>query len=174
MSQYERRGFHRPPPLQSSDASESEFSDDDTADGPRTSTDIRQHDRSIIEGEEEVEKLLAGKDESSGLKKMFRRKDSSGNEVKISDKERRQYKKEARREARHSRKKKRKEEESELMYEMEEGGPKDSSDSSGNSSEIDREKLGDVHTSRAVCDTSVVTCALLTYACSYKSHDSVR
>lgn len=164
MSKYERVGFHRPPPPDFSNASESELSDDEPSHGHRTSADIRQHDRSIIEGEEEVEKLLTGQDEPSGLKKMFRRKDSSGNEVKISDRERRQYKKEARseprqhkkeanREARHSSKRRRKEEESELMYEMEEGGPKDSSDSSSNSSEIDRQKLSDVDSSRAVCAT---------------------
>ncbi|GAB7352746.1 hypothetical protein MBLNU459_g3098t1 [Dothideomycetes sp. NU459] len=154
MAEYGRAGRHLPPPPDFSDASEAESSDDDAVRGLRTSTDIRQHDRSIIEGEEEVEKLLTAKDEQSGFKNMFRRKDGAGNEVKISDKQRRQYKREARREGRRNRRKRRKEEESELMYEMEEGGPKDSSDSSGNSSEIDRQKLGDVHTSRTTSHKS--------------------
>lgn len=155
MVQYEESDVHRPPQLESEDES-----DDDSvlANTTRTSADIRRYDQGILEGEEEVEKLLSGTSEQSTVKNMFRRKDSSGTEVKISDRQRRQYEKDVRRDAkREARREKRrrstgasKEEESELMYEMEEGH-KDSSDSSGHSSEVDRVLLGDSRAPKTVC-----------------------
>lgn len=150
MSEYEKIQAHGHPPADSSDEEGAESDDDDFEHvAPRTSTELRHHDREILEHEEETEKLLVGDhpEPSSAFKNMFRgAKHRPGNQVTISDWERRQLKREARRERRRKRRAsgpKEHEEESELMYEMEEG-QKNSSDSSGDSSEVDKAKLTDV------------------------------
>lgn len=137
MSDYGRPAFHRPPPPESSDESDSES---DTRFGlervPRTSTDIRQLDRKILETEEEAETLLTAPEKGRRLKNLFaRRQGAADNAVNISGRERRRYKREARRNANNAQP----EEESELMYDMEEGH-KDSSDSA-NSSDVDRLRM---------------------------------
>lgn len=144
MDDYERVGVHRPPPLETSDDSGGgtglDTDSDEEAAAARTSTDRRQHDRSIIEKEEEAEQLLAGQKVQNAGQAFFRRQDRDANQVRISNKERRRYKQEARRHRRGQEKG----EESELMYEMEEGAHRDGSESSGNSSELDRRKLEEI------------------------------
>lgn len=154
MSAYEKVGVHRPPPV-----SDSEDSDVDAASEgelPRTSTEQRDHDRHILETEEEVEKLLVGEKQGRSVPRLFGRKDEAGNEVQISNGARRQHKREARREARRDRREARREhrrgkigEGSELMYEMEEGH-RNSGESSGSSSEVDRKTWEEVQQSQRV------------------------
>lgn len=136
MSDYGRVGFHRPPPLDT-DESASDSENDGATSKPRSSADIRQLDMEILEGEEEAEQLLTGKDKEKGPRKLFGRNDGASSEMKISNRERRRYKREAK--ARRNGKKQQTEEESELMYDMEEGH-KDSSDSA-TSSDVDRMRL---------------------------------
>lgn len=162
MTQYEKLGVHRPPPPESFDGSDSDFEESSI---PRTSTDIRRHDQELLEGEEEVEKLLSEKNEPpSAFKKMFQPERASGNNDRQRGRDerglRREVKREARREKRRQKRGGSKEEERELMYEMEEGH-KDSSDSSGNSSEVDRMNLGDMRAPKTVgvCVSNVPACA---------------
>lgn len=116
-----------------SDESDNEY--DGSAPAQRTSEDVRRHDRETLGAEEEAERLLGGQKggaESSRLGKIFRREGRD---------ERRKKRRASRREARRARKG----EKRELMYEMEEGGPRSSSaESSGHSSEVDMQRLGEV------------------------------
>ncbi|KAK8213322.1 hypothetical protein M8818_002621 [Zalaria obscura] len=152
MSNYEKLEARQPPPADELDGSgresDSELESRDGARDARTSIDIRRKDRGIIEDEEEVEKLLSGDTEAKGLRGLFKRKEEGGDEVRLSNRERRQLEREAKREvkreSRKQRRHKKRGEESELMYEMEEGGHRESSESSGNSSEVDRQKLEEI------------------------------
>ncbi|KAI4735552.1 Phosphodiest-domain-containing protein [Aureobasidium sp. EXF-12298] len=136
MSNYGRVGFHRPPPVDNSDGSGSDSDNDGLMREARTSTDIRQLDRKILETEEEAEELLTNKEKDRRLQGLFARKDGPSSGVKLSKRERRRYQREAQRKGKKQHKQ---EEESELMYDMEEGH-KDSSDSAA-SSDIDRLRL---------------------------------
>ncbi|KAI5196954.1 Phosphodiest-domain-containing protein [Aureobasidium subglaciale] len=136
MSDYGRAGFHRPPPVDSTDDSGSDFERDDAGHRARTSTDIRQLDLKILEREEEAEELLTGQEKDKRRRGLFTRNDGPSSGVKISKRERRKYLREANRKGK---KYPKEEEESVLMYDMEEGH-KDSSDSA-NSSDADRLRL---------------------------------
>ena len=136
MSNYGRVGFHRPPPDDVSDESASDSDNDGLMREARTSTDIRQLDRKILETEEEAEELLANKEKDRRLQGLFARKDGPSSGVKLTKRERRKYQRDAQRKGK---KQPKEEEESELMYDMEEGH-KDSSDSAA-SSDIDRLRL---------------------------------
>jgi predicted AlkP superfamily pyrophosphatase or phosphodiesterase len=127
-------GFHRPPPPPGDDSegTASDADDDDIENRARTSTDVRQLDLKMIQREEEAEQLLADGQGETRVKKLLARNHGPSGSVKISNSQRRRYKREAKR----NRKMQHKEEESELMYDMEEGH-KDSSDSA-NSSDMDR------------------------------------
>jgi predicted AlkP superfamily pyrophosphatase or phosphodiesterase len=129
-------GFHRPPPVDNSDGSGSDSDNDGLMREARTSTDIRQLDRKILETEEEAEELLTNKEKDRRLQGLFARKDGPSSGVKLSKRERRRYQRDAQRKGKKQHKE---EEESELMYDMEEGH-KDSSDSAA-SSDIDRLRL---------------------------------
>ncbi|CAD0081623.1 unnamed protein product [Aureobasidium vineae] len=133
MSDYGRLGFHRSPPADTSDDSASDSDNDGLMRRARTSTDIRQLDRQILEREEEAEELLTGKEKDRRLQGLFARKDGPSSSVKLSKRERRRYQREAQRTGNQQHQEG---EESELMYDMEEGH-KDSSDSA-NSSDVDR------------------------------------
>lgn len=91
----------------------------------RTSADVRQHDYETLTAEEEAGRLLGGSE-----KKAAKRREKRGSGK--------------------GRRRRLKGEESELMYEMEEGGPRASSDSSGNSSEVDLQKLGETQARQKV------------------------
>ncbi|KAH0290898.1 Phosphodiest-domain-containing protein, partial [Aureobasidium sp. EXF-3399] len=136
MSNHGRVGFHRPPPADVSDDSASDSDNEDLMRETRTSTDIRQLDRKILETEEEAEELLTNKEKDRRLQGLFARKDGPSSGVKLTKRERRRYQREAQRKGK---KHPKEEEESELMYDMEEGH-KDSSDSAA-SSDIDRLRL---------------------------------
>lgn len=122
------------------DLSESD-NDYDSADVPRTSEDVRRHDRETIAAEEEAERLL-GRGDVQGSSKWFKRQEDGDKEP-------------SRRQKRRQRRRRRKNggEESELMYEMEEGGQRSSStESSGHSSEIDMQRLREVQARQTKVD----------------------
>ena len=113
----------------------------DSAQAQRTSEDVRRHDHDTLTAEEEAERLLGGKQEqslpggSSRIGKLFGRSEGDG--------------KGPRRKRKRAGRKSRKEEKRELMYEMEEGGPRSSSaESSGHSSEVDMQRLGETQAKR--------------------------
>ncbi|KAK5174340.1 uncharacterized protein LTR77_001420 [Saxophila tyrrhenica] len=100
----------------------------------RTSEDVRQHDRETLNAEEEAERLLVG--DGSGKSQWGRKKEQR--------KDRRRQKGRGGEEA----------EKRELMYEMEEGGPRNSStESIGSSSEGDMQRLGEVQSRRKTSRT---------------------
>ncbi|KAI5268909.1 Phosphodiest-domain-containing protein [Aureobasidium subglaciale] len=136
MSDYGRAGFHRSPPVDSTDDSGSDSEHDDAGHRARTSTDVRQLDSKILEREEEAEELLTGQERDKRRRGLFTRNDGPSSGVKISKRERRKYMREANRKGK---KYPKEEEESVLMYDMEEGH-KDSSDSAI-SSDVDRLRL---------------------------------
>jgi len=107
----------------------------------RTSEDIRREDQHIIDDDEEVEGLLMG-GPLQGPGGMFgRRQDEEGKRMDLSIQRGKHV--------RHSKKRSRAQDPAEderggLLFEMEEGANRSSSESLGDSGEIDRQKLQDV------------------------------
>lgn len=99
--------------LRSPSEQDSDSDDDEFLRHPRSTLELSRHDRSVLDEEEELEKLLTRSGPAHGLRRIF---SPSGSSVRIGKRERRR----ARREARISRRQ-RVSEEGELMYEMEEG-----------------------------------------------------
>ena len=122
--------------LRSPSEQDSDSDDDELLRQPRSTLELSKHDRSVLEAEDELEKLLTRSGPAHGLRRIF---SPSGTSVRIGKKERRR----ARREARLSRRE-RVSEEGELMYEMEEGLGDDDTSSlmSGSSVDDDDEKEG--------------------------------
>ena len=100
----------------------------------RSSAEVRDSDRGILNEEDEREKLLTGSNGSERSKGLFG--PHRGNDVK------KELRKERRRERRRKsrRKDSSEDEQRELMFEMEEGGPKDevNSQASSSSTELDK------------------------------------
>ena len=123
---------------ESSDA-ESDFENDPVLQHARTSTEVADHDRGLLDEEEEREKLLATPAPSKGLFGRRRReKNLAGIELNESkQKSRRTHK------TRREKKGSGKDEEGELLYEMEEGGETydTSSQASSSSAELDKQSL---------------------------------
>ena len=116
---------------------------------PQHSTDSAHHDHDILDEEQERQDLLActraNPAEDAGLLGRVR---AVAKQDKRHDKRRKRWDENpsSRRQDHHARR--------ELMHEMEEGGPRSptpSSDGSQDSSEIDREKMGEVLARRKVC-----------------------
>lgn len=119
----------------------------------RTSAEIRRHDYDTLTAEEEAEEvLLRGtrahvNEKAGGLAgRLFRRNEKLPERdhdasVRVSRKSRRQRRRSGR---------KPDSEEASLMYEMEEARRRESAESSGNSSEVDLQKLGEVAASQKV------------------------
>ncbi|KAJ5085170.1 Type I phosphodiesterase/nucleotide pyrophosphatase/phosphate transferase [Penicillium argentinense] len=99
--------------LRSPSEQDSDSEDDEFLRHPRSTLELNNHDRAVLDDEDELEKLLTRRGPAHGLRRMF---SPNGSSVRIGKKERRR----ARREARQSRRE-RVSEEGELMYEMEEG-----------------------------------------------------
>lgn len=114
--------------LRSPSEQDSDSEDDEFLRHPRSTLELAQHDRSVLEDEDELEKLLTRRGPAHGIRRIF---SPNGSRVRIGKKERR-----ARREARQARRE-RVSEEGELMYEMEEGFRDDDSLMSGSSSNMD-------------------------------------
>lgn len=134
----------------STDEDSDEYDSRSTTEGHiRSSAEVKRDDLEILNAETEAENLLEETAGRTANKSYGDREDASGR-VNISKSERRQYRREARRDSRRRRRKKRRglkgSEESELMYDMEEGGHRDSGDSSTTSSDNDRnnEKLNEL------------------------------
>lgn len=115
--------------LRSPSEQDSDSEDDEFLRHPRSTLELAQHDRSVLEEEDEMEKLLTRRGPAHGLRRIF---SPNGSSVRIGKKERRR----ARREARQARRE-RVSEEGELMYEMEEGFRDDDSLMSWSSSDTD-------------------------------------
>ncbi|KAJ5937520.1 pyrophosphatase/phosphodiesterase [Penicillium verhagenii] len=107
---------------------DSDSEDDEFLRHPRSTLELANHDRGVLDDEDELEKLLTRRGPTHGLRRMF---SPNGSSVRIGKKERRRARKEARlsRRARVS-------EEGELMYEMEEGLGDDESVMSGSSIDL--------------------------------------
>lgn len=97
---------------------------------PRTSEDVRRHDRETLTAEDEAEQLLTSRDQDArGLNAIFSRGVTSGRSWKDDDEK----------------------DEDDALYEMEQGGQRRlSGESSGESSELDMQKLGEVQSKRKV------------------------
>lgn len=115
--------------LRSPSEQDSDSEDDEFLRHPRSTLELAQHDRSVLDEEEELEKLLTRRGPAHGLRRIF---SPNGSSVRIGKKGRRRAQKEARRARRE-----RVSEEGELMYEMEEGFRDDDSLMSGSSSDLD-------------------------------------
>ena len=123
---------------------ESDSDDDQVLDGARDSREIAEHDRSVLEQEDEREKLLAAGDEGGGLRRIFTGGFSNASRVKVGRRQQRKDRRERRR-GKKDRLLSGQGQDGELMYEMEEGGLKsDASSISDASSELDRRKLSSV------------------------------
>lgn len=109
---------------------------------PRTSADIRHHDRETIAAEEEAERLLTGDQEKSqdagGLAHIFRLDEG-------------EHKRSRRRQRRKDRESRSHNGENELLYKAEEGNRSSSAESSANSSEVDMGRMRQTHAKRKVC-----------------------
>lgn len=116
--------------LRSPSEQDSDSEDDEFLRHPRTTLELAEHDRTVLDDEEETEKLLTRKGPAHGLRRIF---SPSSSGVKIGKRERRERRK-ARKNARKERQKL--SESGELMYEMEEGHREDRSLLSSSSSDL--------------------------------------
>lgn len=124
----------------SSDADDSDFENDPVVRNARSSTELAQHDREILDEEQERENLLTGGTSKETPRGFFgrKRKDEQSGAIQT---------REARHRSRRSRKKlintdeATRDEQGELMYEMEEGGARDDTSSQASSSSADLDKL---------------------------------
>lgn len=125
-----------------SDASGSDISADQasTRRRVRTSDDVRRHDRETLTAEEEAERLLSRDDQdASALSSIFK-----GDRTRRSGKA--WY--EGRTARRKQEEEKEEEQEEAVLRDVEEGGRRHSAESSGESSEADMQKLGEVQSRR--------------------------
>lgn len=131
---------------ESSDA-ESDFENDAVSQHARNSTEIAEHDRGLLDEEEEREKLLTAGDAQKVPSKGFfgrRRKDKKPAEIELNEnkrKPRRSHK------TRREKKGSGKDEEGELLYEMEEGGESYDTSSQASASSAELDKLNLTHSS---------------------------
>lgn len=123
--------------LRSPSEQDSDSEDDEFLRHPRSTLELAQHDRSVLDEEDEMEKLLTRHSPAHGLRRIF---SPSASSVRIGKKERRR----ARREARQTRRE-RVSEEGELMYEMEEGFRDLDSLMSRSSSDLDGDEKEDIY-----------------------------
>lgn len=100
--------------LRSLSDQDSDSEDDEFLNQTRSTTELANHDRTVLDDEDETEKLLTRQGPVQGLRRIL---SPYGSRVKIGKNKRRQQR---RREARKARRE-RVSEEGELMYEMEEG-----------------------------------------------------
>ncbi|EQL37463.1 ectonucleotide pyrophosphatase/phosphodiesterase family member 1/3, variant 1 [Blastomyces dermatitidis ATCC 26199] len=121
--------------LRSLSDQDSDSEDDELVKGSRTTLELSQHDRTVLEEEEERERLLVKKSPTHGLRRIFGHE--NGNSVRIGKQERRRQRRLQRRAERIKSMGDKGEEEG-LMFEMEEGTFHDdaSSDSSAASSDL--------------------------------------
>ncbi|KAL4806346.1 alkaline-phosphatase-like protein [Aspergillus unguis] len=117
---------------------DSDSEDDEFLSRSRTTLELAEHDRTVLDDEEELEKLLTRSGPTHDIRRLFSPNRSN---VRIGKKEeaRRQRRKEER-DARRARREKRQAHDDEEMYEMEEGHPEDESSLlSATSSDLDEQ-----------------------------------
>lgn len=109
--------------------------------GTSTSFELAENDRGFLEEEEEQAELLSRHSPSERLRGIADGENNHDSQVRAGKRQRRRKRKATKR-----RTGGKDDEQGELMYEMEEGGQKDdaNSESSGSSSELDRQKLHNV------------------------------
>ncbi|KAL4947482.1 alkaline-phosphatase-like protein [Aspergillus filifer] len=115
---------------------DSDSEDDEFLARSRTTLELAEHDRTVLDDEEELEKLLTRSGPTHDIRRLFSPNRSN---VRIGKREqaRRQRRKEEKA-ARKARREKRREQDDEEMYEMEEGHPEDESSLlSASSSDLD-------------------------------------
>ncbi|EAW14238.1 alkaline phosphatase family protein [Aspergillus clavatus NRRL 1] len=120
--------------LRSLSEQDSDSEDDEFLRRPRTTLELAEHDRTVLDEEEEMERLLTRSGPTHGLRRIF---SPNGSSVKIGKYERTRERRahDAERRRRHAGG----DESGELMYEMEEGyRESESSLLSGSSSELDQ------------------------------------
>lgn len=127
---------------------DSDSEDDEFLAQSRTTLELSQHDRAVLEDEEETEKLLTRSGPTHDIRRIFSPNRSN---IRIGKKEeaRRQRRKE-KRDARKALREKRHGYGDEEMYEMEEGHPGDDSSLLGSSSELD-ERIQERYADAQVC-----------------------
>lgn len=115
--------LHSPTPSDQDTDSE----DDEFLRTSRTTLELAEYDRTVLEEEDEREKLLIRGGPADGLRRIFSPSSArtGGGSVRIGKKERRRQRREQREEERRRRRKKERNEHGELMYEMEEGNDDD-------------------------------------------------
>ena len=128
----------------SSDA-DSEIDNDPVAQHARNSTELAEHDRGLLDEEEERETLLTGGRAQKDPPKGFfgrKQKDKEPSAIELNENKRRPGRT---RRGKRGKKRNRKDEEGELLYEMEEGGKTydASSHASSSSTELDKLNLSD-------------------------------
>jgi hypothetical protein len=109
---------------------DSDSEDDQILQGTRSTLELARHDRTVLEAEDELERLLTKRTPTDGLKRILGVSHDTGSSVRIGKKEKRRRARQRRRAMR----RKNAElggdaERDELMFEMEEGGFADDSSS---------------------------------------------
>lgn len=121
--------------LRSPSEQDSDSEDDEFLRRSRTTLELAEHDRTVLDDEEETEKLLTRSGPTHGLRRIFSPNSSS---VRIGKQERRRQRRQARKDARRGRLRNSRES-AEMLFEMEEGHPDDESSLlSSSSSDLDR------------------------------------
>ncbi|PKX99302.1 alkaline phosphatase family protein [Aspergillus novofumigatus IBT 16806] len=122
--------------LRSLSEQDSDSDDDEFLRKSRTTLELAEHDRAVLEEEEEMEKLLVRSGPTHGLRRIF---SPNGSSVKIGKYERNRDRRRKRHDERKRRRRSAAGGNGELMYEMEEGyRESESSLLSGSSSELDQ------------------------------------
>jgi hypothetical protein len=122
--------------LRSLSEQDSDPDDDELLRKSRTTLELAEHDRTVLDEEEEMEKLLVRSGPTQGLRRIF---SPNGSTVKIGKYERSRDRRRKRQNDRRRRRRSAAGENGELMYEMEEGyRESESSLLSGSSSELDQ------------------------------------
>lgn len=101
--------------LRSPSEQESDSEDDEFLRHSRTSVELAEHDRTVLDEEDEREKLLTRSGPTHGLRRIFSPVSAGSGSVRIGKRERRRR----RQERREARRREQKNEDGELMYEME-------------------------------------------------------
>lgn len=125
--------------LRSPSEQDSDSEDDEFLRASRTSLELAEYDRTVLDEEDEREKLLTRSGPTQGLRRIFSPISAGGGSVKIGKRERRRRREE--REKRRQRRKEHMSEEGELMYEMEEGDEYEDGDGDDQESLISRPEV---------------------------------
>ncbi|ODM21398.1 hypothetical protein SI65_02241 [Aspergillus cristatus] len=103
--------------LRSPSEQDSDPEDDEFLRRSRTTLELAEHDRTVLDEEDELEKLLTRSGPTHGLRRIFSPVSAGSGSVRIGKRERRRR----RQERREARRREQKSDEGELMYEMEDG-----------------------------------------------------